>query len=134
MGQNASRIAIIIAGVVAILFGLGTIASGGWTLFGGTEARAAAGAAVGFVLWFNFAAGFAYVLAGGGLLLKRRWAAWLSALIAAATLAVFAALGVHVLQGGAYEMRTVAAMVLRSVVWIAIAALAWRASWLGARA
>lgn len=34
------------------------------------------------------------------------------------------AFGVHVLFGGAYEMRTVGAMALRSLVWIVIAIVA----------
>jgi hypothetical protein len=37
-------------------------------LFGTEATRAAAGNAVPFVLWFNFLAGFAYILAGLGLL------------------------------------------------------------------
>lgn len=44
----------------------------------------------------------------------------------AATVLVFAALGAHVLAGGAYEMRTVGAMAVRSVAWGAIALLAYR--------
>lgn len=114
------------AAVVAVLFGLATIASGGNTLFGGTAARQAAGAYVPFVLWFNFLAGFGYVAAGAGLWLARRWAATLALAIAAATLLVFAAFGLHVLTGGAHEMRTVGAMTLRSLVWIAIGWLAAR--------
>ncbi|MEO8654798.1 MAG: hypothetical protein ABI409_11800 [Ramlibacter sp.] len=110
--------------LLAIAFGLLTIFSGGRTLFGGDAARQSAGAYVPFVLWFNFAAGFAYVVAGAGLWLARPWAAWLAAAIAAATLLVFAAFGVHVMTGGAYETRTVAAMTLRSVVWVGIAWLA----------
>jgi len=39
---------------------------------------------------------------------------------------VFAAFGIHVLTGGAYEIRTAAAMTLRTTVWLVIAALAWR--------
>jgi hypothetical protein len=46
--------------------------------------------------------------------------------IAAATALAFAALGVHVASGGAYEQRTVIAMTLRLLVWVAIAAIAWR--------
>lgn len=114
------------AAVVAVLFGLMTIASGGSALFGGAAARQAAGAYVPFVLWFNFLAGFAYVAAGAGLWLRRRWAAMLALAIAGATLLVFAAFGVHVGSGGPYEMRTVGAMTLRSLVWIAIGWLAWR--------
>ena len=95
-GQSGLRIA---AGV-AVLFGLLTIVSGGRALFGGPEARAAVGDAVPFVLWFNTLAGFAYVMAGGGLFARQRWAVWLSVAILVATLAVFAAFGLHVLLGG----------------------------------
>ncbi len=116
----------IAVGVLALLFGLLTVVSGGRALFGGEAARQAVGAAVPFVLWFNFGAGFAYVAAGIGLLRQAQWSAWLSALIAALTLIVFFMFGVHVLTGGAYEMRTVGAMALRSIVWIAIALFAWR--------
>lgn len=124
-GRN-SRVAAIVAGVIAVIFGLATIASGGRALFGDEAARSAVGAAVPFVLWFNFGAGFAYVAAGIGLMLRLRWAVWLSALIAASTLAVFLAFAVHVWLGGAYEMRTVGAMTLRSIVWLAIAVVARR--------
>lgn len=112
--------------LLAIGFGLLTIKEGGATLSGDVAAVAAAGNVVPFVLWFNFVAGFAYVAAGAGLWQQRRWAAWLAIAIAAATALVFAALGVHVASGGAYELRTVAAMTLRLLVWSAIAAFAWR--------
>lgn len=116
-----------IAAVIALAFGALTVFSGGTALFGGPEARAAVGDAVLFVLWFNFLAGFAYIAAGIGLWLRRPWSASLALLIALATLAVFAAFGLHVVTGGAFEPRTVGAMTLRSLVWLAIAGLAWRA-------
>lgn len=112
-----------IAGGVAIAFGLLTVASGGATLFGGLEM----GAVVLFVLWFNTLAGFAYVLAGFGLWQVRRWALPLSVAIFAATLLVFAGFGLHIAGGGAFEMRTVFAMALRSVVWGVIALVAHQA-------
>ena len=108
---------ILIAAVVVTLFGLLTVLSGGRALFGGLEARAAVGDAVPFVLWFNFLAGFAYVAAGIGLILQTNWATKLSIAILVATVLVMIAFGVHVLLGGAYEMRTVWAMSLRTVVW-----------------
>lgn len=117
----------LVAAVVAILFGILTIWSGGRALFGGADARAEVGNAVPFVLWFNFLAGFFYVVAGISLIAWKRWAALISAGIAIATLVVFAAFGWHVALGGAFEMRTVGAMTLRSVVWILIAILACRA-------
>jgi len=126
MGPARPRWAIV-AAVIAVLFGALTIVSGGKALFGGSAARAAVGNAVPFVLWFNFAAGFAYVLAGVGLFLWRRWAAMLSAAIAFATLTIFVAFSWYAFSGGAFEMRTVGAMALRSVTWIAIAFASCRA-------
>ena len=102
-----------IAGGVAIAFGVLTIFSGGRTLLGSADM----GAVVPFVLWFNTLAGLAYVVAGLGLWQGRRWAWPLSFAIFAATLLVFAAFGLHVARGGAFEMRTVYAMALRSAVW-----------------
>ena len=122
--RQTHSLALKIAAIVAVLFGLLTIFSGGQALFGGTEARAAVGNAVPFVLWFNFTAGFAYVVAGAGLLIRQSWAVWLSAMIVLATVGIFAAFGLHVVQGGAYEMRTVGAMTLRTAVWFTISMIA----------
>ncbi|MFX0541005.1 hypothetical protein ACEWPM_004635 [Roseovarius sp. S4756] len=120
------RWSIVIAAIIAVFFGLLTVIAGGQALFGGAEARAAVGDAVPFVLWFNFVAGFAYVAAGIGLFLGRWWALQLSIAILAATILVMIAFGVHLLLGGAYEMRTVAAMSLRTVIWGAIVGAAVR--------
>ena len=100
--------------LVAVGFGLLTIKEGGTVLFGGEAARASAGNYVPFVLWFNFVAGFAYVIAGAGLWMQQRWAALLAVAIVAATALTFAAFGVHVYFDGAYEPRTVIAMSLRT--------------------
>ena len=115
------------AAIIAFIFGGVTVLSGGRALFGGIEARAALGDIVPFVLWFNFVAGFAYVLAGIGLFLWKRWAAELAALIAGTTALTFLVLGFHIAMGGAFEMRTVGAMALRTGVWVVIALPACRA-------
>jgi hypothetical protein len=109
-----------------VLFGLMTIKSGGQVLFGDEIYRVAAGHYVPFVLWFNFMAGFAYLLAGIGIAARKSWSVWLALLIAISTLLVFAAFGLHVLAEGAYETRTVAAMTLRSTVWVVISVLLYR--------
>jgi hypothetical protein len=41
--------------------------------------------------------------------------------IAALTIMVFIAFGIHILTGGEYEIRTVGAMSLRGLVWLSIA-------------
>ena len=124
--NSGDKIWLRLAAVVAVAFGLLTIKEGGTILFGDEAARAAAGNYVPFVLWFNFMAGFAYVIAGAGLWMRQRWAAWLAVAIVAATALAFAAFGAHVVSGGAYEQRTLIAMSLRTLVWAAIAAIAWR--------
>lgn len=113
-------------GGIAVLFGVATVISGGRVLFGGEGPRLAAGAYVPFVLWFNFLSGFLYVLVGAGLILGYRWAANAAVVLAGAILVVFAAFGLHVANGGAFEPRTVAAMTFRAAVWLIIAGFACR--------
>ncbi len=106
--------------IFAIIFGIITIISGGKSLF--TEAgRVAAGNYVPFVLWFNFISGFVYVVAGVGLAKDRAWSGRLAVFLAASISLVFVFLGIHILTGGAYEIRTVGAMVLRSGFWLIVA-------------
>lgn len=110
---------------IAFAFGALTIKSGGAVIFFDGPARVAAGNYLNFVVWFNFIAGFFYILAGLGFLLQKDWTAKLAITIAAATLLIFAAFGVHILMGGAFETRTVGAMTIRSVIWISFATTAY---------
>lgn len=117
-----------VAALVAVLFGVATVVSGARVLFGGAAAQQAAGAYLPWVLWFNTLAGLAYIAAGIGLALRRAWALRLSTALAVASVLVFAALGMHIALGGAYEARTVAAMALRCTFWIGLAWFAARSS------
>ncbi len=103
------------------MFGVATIVSGGMALFGGTQAREAVGNAVPFVLWFNFLAGFAYIVIGLGLLNKMAWAAWFAVALAAMTALVAVVFTFHVVGGGAFEMRTVGALGVRFLFWLIVA-------------
>lgn len=103
--------------VAALVFGVLTLASGGRALFGGVDM----GRVVPFVLWFNFLAGFLYVAAALALWTGHALARPLAVALASATALVFAAFGLHVLTGGAFEPRTVAAMTLRTLFWTGIA-------------
>jgi len=114
-----------IAAGLAVVFGLATVVSGGRALFGGADM----GAVVPFVLWFNFVAGFAYVLAGVGLWRGAAWAPAVSVIIAVATALVFVFFLWHVWRGGAYESRTLAAMTLRLGSWVAIATISVKTRW-----
>ena len=124
--KNRRPLLITSLAIVAILFGIATLKEGGTVLF--TEAgRQGAGNFVPFVLWFNFFAGFAYIFAGVMLFRLKSCSRKLSAAIAIATITVFVLFGIHILNGGAYELRTAVAMTLRSGIWIAIAFFAYRA-------
>lgn len=112
-----------IAALAAALFGILTVYSGGSVLFG--DGAAAAGSYVPYVVWFNFVSGFTYIAAAIGLWQARRWGTWAAIATSGTTALVFALLGIHIVSGGAFEMRTVWAMTLRTVLWTAIAALAW---------
>jgi hypothetical protein len=114
-----------VTAIIAVVFGVMTIKSGGSALFINGEARLAAGNYIDFILWFNFFAGFFYIAAGIGIWLKKTWAPTVAITIAVLTLLVFGAFGVHILNGGEYEQRTVIGMSLRTLVWAAIATASW---------
>ena len=124
--MNANRMVNWMA-VAAIVFGVVTVLTGGRALFGSLESRADFGNTVPFGLWFNFLAGFVYIVAGVGLLLRRRWAVHISLFVAVSTILVFVAFGVHVIGGGAYERRTIGALMIRSLFWIAVTIFSVRA-------
>ncbi|MFO1472123.1 MAG: hypothetical protein U1F27_13930 [Turneriella sp.] len=109
-----------ILAAAALIFGVATIKAGGDVLFFSAQARNAAGSYVPFVLWANFIGGFLYVMAGLFILLNSTQALRLSVIIAAMTFTVLIAFLIHIAVGGTYETRTLAAMVFRSVVWVAI--------------
>ena len=127
MNQKSKEISHLLRAVaiLGMVFGLATLVSGGSVLFGPEEARVKAGAYIPWVVWFNFLAGFAYLAAGAGLWLARRWGAVLAAGIAAATLLALLGFLVQVAQGVPYEMRTLTALPFRAAVWAVIATLAW---------
>ena len=104
--------------IISIGFGVLTIKSGGSVIFIDGPDRQAAGNYVNFIVWFNFIAGFFYIMAGLGFLLNKNWVLKLSAAIAATTVMFFTAFGIHILMDGSYEMRTVIAMSMRSVIWL----------------
>ncbi len=119
---------IMLIAVIAVVFGVMTIKSGASVIFIDGEARTAAGNYVDFVLWFNFCAGFFYVFTGIGIWLEKSWATAAAISIAVLTLLTFGAFGIHVSGGGEFELRTVIAMSLRTVVWVVIAVICWRQS------
>lgn len=73
------------------------------------------------MLWFNFLAGFAYLVGAYALYRRRRWALAAAATIAGATAMVAIAFTVYTVSGGAFSWRTPGALLLRFGFWMAIA-------------
>ncbi|PCI72921.1 MAG: hypothetical protein COB38_02465 [Gammaproteobacteria bacterium] len=119
-------ISFILVAVIAIIFGVLTIKSGGEVIFLDGIARMQAGNYSNFVVWFNFLAGFFYITAGIGIFFRKYWSVLLSRTIAIMTILIFLILGLTILNDGLYEMRTIIAMSLRSSVWIIVAFFAYK--------
>ena len=116
-----SNLATKVLAGIALLFGIATLVSGGNALFDLYRTETSTAKIVPFVLHFNFAAGFAYIATGAGLMLKRGWAPISALAGAAATAIVVLGLVGWILAGNAYEMRTVVAMSLRTAFWSSLA-------------
>ncbi|MFP4561048.1 MAG: hypothetical protein ACLFRB_01470 [Thiohalorhabdus sp.] len=128
MNEVGKRGLAWIAALAAAGFGAVTLRAAGAVLFGPEAARQAAGDYVPFVVWFNFLAGFLYLAGAVALVLRGKWALPLAAGLAAATALVLAGFGIHVALGGAYEVRTAAALGVRTLFWAALAVVAARVS------
>ena len=115
-----------ILSVIAVVFGLLTLKAGGSVIFNIGSARQVEGNFVPFVVWFNFLSGFFYIAAGIGLWLQRRWAVTLSIALVISISITYIVFGIHVLNGGPYEMRTVYAMALRTFVWGVISIVSYK--------
>jgi hypothetical protein len=124
-GRNTLPLRYGIA-TIALVFSLLTISSGGQVIFGSDQARSAAGNYMPFIVWFNFVAGFAYVVAGIGLATVQVWAGRLALVIAIATALAFLIFGIFAITGTPYELRTVGAMTLRTGLWAGTAWFAMR--------
>ena len=106
-----------IAAVTGVVFGGLTILPGSLALFADLDM----GAAVTFVLWFSFCAGFVYVLAGAGLWMGQSWAAWLALGLLAAPCVTALTFAMTVFGGQAFEPRTAVALAVGGAVWAWIA-------------
>ncbi|PRY21857.1 hypothetical protein CLV78_108129 [Aliiruegeria haliotis] len=110
----------ILIGVAAMAFGALTFLSGGTVLWGPQSVRAAAGDIVLPVVWFNALSGLAYMVAGAGIALRRRWASALATMVAVAIALMLGVLVAMIIAGVAWEMRTLIAMSVRLGFWLAV--------------
>ncbi len=98
-----------------LLFGALTIFAGGNALFTEVGIRTR-GNIVPLVLWFNFIAGFFYVLIACLIFFKKKIALRFLAILSSLNMVVLFYLFNHILGQGAYEVRTVIAMTFRTLL------------------
>ena len=114
-----------IAASVAVVFSILSIIEGAQVLWGMTQTEYIM---LTPLLLYNVAMGVVGVFVGIALWLNHRWALLLTTIVAAAHLTVLLVVGVLYFSGGAVAMHSVQAMSIRSVVWLAIAWVAWKTS------
>lgn len=124
--QPAPPLGQKVLAVVALLFGLLTIFKSGMVLFGPKSAGEAVGAFVPFVVWFNFFAGFFYIITATFMWRGKACALRGAMIIAGSTFLVALVFAVHVALGGSFEMQTVGALVLRVGFWAGVAAFLFK--------
>ena len=118
--------------IIAVVFGMASIFSGGTALFGPEKAQILAGDVVPFVVWFNFLGSGVYIVAGIGLYQRFEWAATLAMVITIATVIIFIAMAFYIFTGAAFEARTIGAMTFRTALWAFITIIARKALAAGA--
>jgi hypothetical protein len=112
-----------IAASVAVIFSLLTIVEGTQVLLGITKPEYVV---LSPLLIYNVLMGFVGILAGVALWINYGWSLRLTTIVVAAHIIVLLTAGVIYLSGGAVASQSVNAMVVRSVIWVAITVVAWK--------
>lgn len=118
----------IVTAAVLTAFGLLTVFLSGSVILDLFDIRVREGNYVLFIVWANLISGVLFLTAAVGLLMKKGWAA--SPLIISLIILViaFAGLLLHINSGGAYETKTVGAMIFRMTVNSVLALVVYSAT------
>ena len=87
--------------------------------------RAKEGNYVLFVVWANFFSSLIYLVAAYGFVKSKKWTVTLLGISTVILLAAFIGLNIHANSGGIYETKTMGAMIFRTAVTLAFAAMAY---------
>mgnify|MGYP000950011918 CR=1 FL=1 len=112
--------------VAALLFGALTIAEGSSRILSLDWAQMQAQGIVPAILYFNTISGFLYLAAGAAGLWRKKLSFPLALVLSLMLVAMTFYLAFHIAGGGAFLAKTVGAMALRLVFWIAYAIWSWR--------
>jgi hypothetical protein len=116
-----NRITIIIAAVIAVIFGLLTIFAGGSVITGLFGMREKEGHYILFVVWANFVCGILYLAAAYGFFKRKKWTLSILNLSFWILVAAFIAFLIWVINKEPYETKTFVALSFRMLLTLALA-------------
>ncbi|MDR9457116.1 MAG: hypothetical protein RI572_06875 [Salegentibacter sp.] len=108
-----------------LVFTLVTLYLSSSIIFDWFELREAQGDYVLFVVWVNFIAALIYLVALFGFFRYKKWTRKVLGVAALMIFAAFIGLLFHIDSGGAYELETIRALVLRFIITTGFAILAY---------
>ncbi|HEY5370104.1 MAG TPA: hypothetical protein VIJ75_14070 [Hanamia sp.] len=111
-------IVLFISGFIIALFGAVTLFMSTSVIFGLFDIREKEGNYVLFVVVANFICAFLYLVAAYGFFARRKWTTMLLNFAVGVLVITFIGLGIHIYSGGIYEQKTIAAMILRTLLTI----------------
>lgn len=114
-----------ILATILTIFALLTLFLSSSVIFDFFGIRAKQGNYVLFVVWANFVSSVLYLAAAYGFLKSKDWTVSLLGISTIILLAAFIGLNIHANTGGVYETKTMGALILRTVVTLAFAAMAY---------
>lgn len=112
------KIAKYITLIVLVVFGLLTLFLSSSVILDLFNIRAREGNYVLSVVWSNFISSIIYLVAAYGLIKQKSWTAGILSFSVIILIAAFAALYIHIENGGLYEVKTVNAMIFRIAITI----------------
>jgi hypothetical protein len=120
-----SNIILKISAIFLAFFGLISLFMTTSIIFDLFEIREKEGHYIPFIVYANFVCSFIYLFSSYGLFTKNKYTTGCLFVAAGILLIAYIALIVHIQFGGAFELKTVKAMLARTSITILLAGLSW---------
>jgi len=111
--MKTKRIINTLIATVLAIFALLTLFLSSSVIFDWFDIRAKEGNYVLFIVWTNFICSILYLFAVYGFLKRKRWTFWVLIVALVVLIVAFAALLIHINNGGVHEEKTIGAMLFR---------------------
>ena len=120
-----NKIINTISAIVLAVFAFLTLFLSSSVIFDWFGIRDKEGNYVLFIVWANFICSILYLTAVYGFLKKLRWTFWVLIVALVMLIIAFAALLIHINNGGLYEEKTIGAMIFRMLVTLSFSLIAF---------